>query len=159
MQGVPRACYIDTKLMHALRPGAAAGLEDENAIELLQELFWRVAIQILQHAVVGQDLHLVLRKYDAQKIAALPGTIARLINSSGGGAAMVSVGDVERWHLTKFPLDHVYISRFRNDPGGMADAILGTEIDLRRRSYPGRNQLIYRSVRWVYQEYRPSLGV
>ena len=51
-------------------------VDGEDAGELLHHLAGRPAVQILQHTVVGENLHLVVREDDAEERGALAGAFA-----------------------------------------------------------------------------------
>ena len=74
---VPLAGKIKTEFMFAAGRRRAMTVNGKNGVENFQQLLRRLAVQILQHAVVGQNLHLVVRKNHGEKLSALARALAR----------------------------------------------------------------------------------
>jgi hypothetical protein len=113
--------------------GAAvpSGIDGENRAENFQQLFRRPAVQILQHAVVRQNLHLVVRKNHGQKLSALPGALAGFKDARRRRAAMMAVGNVQVGNPRKLRFDEFDLVRVLNRPGRVPHAVPGREINLR----------------------------
>ena len=84
-----------------------------------------MAVQIFQHAVVGQNLHLVVRKNHGEKLSAVARALARLENPRRRRAAMMPVGDVEKRNLRELRFDELDFVRAGNRPRRVAHAVLG----------------------------------
>src|SRR5947208_1550358 len=100
--------------------GLAFAMENKNGFKDVQQLFRRPMIQILQHAVVGENLHLVVGKNDREKFPARARAMPRLEDSGGSCAAMMPVGDVKGVDLGKLRFDELDIVPVGNRPGGMS---------------------------------------
>ena len=57
--------------MLAGRPGRAASLDDEHTVKFFEQLPGVHAVKVLQRAVVGQNLHLVVGEEDGKKESAV----------------------------------------------------------------------------------------
>ncbi len=128
---VPAAVHENPQLMLARRCGDAETDDVENFLQFFEQFGGRQAVQIFQHAVVGQNLHLIVRKNYREKLAALAPALARLKNPRRRRAAMMSVRDVEKRNLRELRFDEFDFIRIGNVPRRMADAVLGRKINLR----------------------------
>ena len=117
------------------------------------------AIQVFQHAIVGQDLQLVVRKNDAQKKRAVAGAFARLENPRRRRAAMMAVGNIETGNRRKGAANRFDCRRFAHSPGRMADAVRGDEIGVGRLRSLGGSQGVNSLTRAKRQEDRAGLGI
>src|SRR5215210_2280018 len=89
---VPLSVQVETEMMLFGRRGRARVLLNyEHTVQLLQQLFRRESVQILQHTIVGKNLHLIVRKNNGQKPACVWVPTARLKDTRGGRAAMMTV--------------------------------------------------------------------
>src|SRR5947208_16038605 len=93
--------------MFSRRLGCALGLDDKDSIELPDQFCGIKTVQVFQNSVVRQNLHLIVRKNDAQEESAAARALPALINSGRGRAAMMAIGDVERVHACKLGLDEL----------------------------------------------------
>ena len=75
-EGAPLVAQEKAEFMLTGGLRRAGLLDDEHGFEFPEQRFRRKAVQILEHAVVGEDLHLVVREQDRQKVRALPGAFA-----------------------------------------------------------------------------------
>ncbi len=94
-EGMPSAGQIKAEFVFATGRRRTMTVNGKNRPENLQHLLRRPAVQILQHAVVGQDLHLIVRKNHREEPAAFTRTLARLIDPRCRRTAMMAVGDVQ----------------------------------------------------------------
>src|SRR5439155_7262342 len=95
IERVPLAVEKKAQLMFARWLVGTVSLNDEYTVEQLEHARGRQPVQVFQHAVVGQNLHLVMRKNYGEKSGTIAYRVARLINPRGRRAAMMAVGDVE----------------------------------------------------------------
>src|SRR5262249_4543191 len=70
VQRAPFAFEIKPELVFARRGREFGGLDDEHTVELFQKLRRRKAVEIFEHAVVGENLHLVVRENHRKELAA-----------------------------------------------------------------------------------------
>ena len=119
----------------------------------------RHSVQVFQHAVVGQNLHLVVGKNHGEKPAGAACPVARLINSSGRRAAMMPVGDVEDGDSGELQFDAVDGSCVGDGPGGMPHPVVGDEINIRCFVSFFRDQFVKRRQSAISQKYRAGLCV
>ena len=79
------------------RPAPSDGSTGEALAERGEQLVGVAAVQVLEHAVVVEDGHLVRRERGPRGSSAPTRPVAaRLGDARGGGRAVVAVGDVER---------------------------------------------------------------
>jgi hypothetical protein len=156
---VPLAFEEETEFVFASWLRRAVWLDDENGVEFLEQLSGSKSVEILQHAVVGENLHLVVRENDAQKIAAVTSAFAALIDATGGGAAVVSISDVKKWDGGEFVFDELDGGGIVDNPGGVAHAVLGSEIDVRLFSGFLFGQVIDYGIGAVSQKHRAGLRI
>ena len=102
---VPLAVNEPAKRVFARRRGRPPRIGVEHFFQLQRQLVRREAVQIFQHAVVGQNLHLVVRKNHGEKLSAVARAVARLKNARRRRAAMMAVGDVEKRNLRELRFD------------------------------------------------------
>lgn len=115
---------------------------NEHGIEPFEQFGWFQAVQIFEHAIVRQDLHLLVRKDHGEKPTALPGAFASFEYASCGSAAVVAIGDVERRDVAEGIFDECYIAGIGQDPGGMPNAVFGGEINFWCRANFAGEQII-----------------
>src|SRR5271169_2829531 len=145
--------------MPARGRGFPVCLDDENAVEPFQHLCWRKSVEIFKDAIVGKDLHLVVRKDNAQENPAFPGTFARLENPCCGCASVMAVRNVKRRKARELPLEPLQVFSLGDGPGAVADPVYSDEINLRCRSSMSADDLIQVTGRPINQEDRPGLGI
>src|SRR5438552_8171934 len=109
--------------MSAFWLAGTVSLNDEYTVEHFEHSRRRHPVQVFQHAVVGQNLHLLVRKNHGKKPAAAPCPVARLINSRSRRATMMAVGDIEDWDAGELLFDAVDGSCVGDAPGGMAHLV------------------------------------
>src|SRR6266545_1138705 len=95
IQRVPVTVEVKAEFMVAHWLAGTVSLDDKYTIERLEQPRRRHPVQVFQHAVVRENLHLVVWKYHGEEPAAVARALAGLKNSRGRGAAMMAVGDVE----------------------------------------------------------------
>src|SRR5206468_51886 len=96
IQRVPLAVQIEAEFMFAGRSRGYISFDDEHNVEFFQQPRRGHAVEVLKGPVVGQNLHLAVRKNDGEKKGAAARALARLINAHGRRAAMMAVGNVEK---------------------------------------------------------------
>ena len=86
-------------------------------------------MQIFDYAIVREDLHLVVRENDRQKLTALPNAISCGTNARSRRAAVMSVGDVQEINGNELRINKCDILRAINHPRGVLHAVIGGEVD------------------------------
>src|SRR4051794_407922 len=86
-------------------------------------------MQVFEHAVVRENLHLIVRKDHRQKTGTLPGSFSCLKNARGSGAAMMTIGDVERGNFCECIFDEGDVVCIRNNPRSVPNSIFGCKVD------------------------------
>ena len=157
-QRVPLPAEIQSQEMFLTRfRRARVLLNHEHRVQFLQQLLVRQTVEVFQHAVVGQNLHLVVRKDHGEKPACVRIAALRLIHARRRRAAMMPVRDVERRHRREFPLDRLDTVRVANDPGRVPHAVGGGEIHIRHFLQTAVHKRINAYRRAVREEHRPRL--
>src|SRR5713101_9841895 len=130
---VPNPLEEHSELMRAFRFGSRSLFHLEPERDLLQQLLRAQAMEILDHAVVAQNLHLIMGKHHHQEEVAfsrrLPSLLRLLSYPGGGSRSMMPVGNIERWNLLEHSLEARSLG-LRDGPEGVADPILADEVDL-----------------------------
>ncbi len=147
------------EFMLARRNRGAGSFDDEHPVQFLDELLCREPVQVLQHAVVRQDLHLLVREDDAEELAALPRAVARLENARRRRAAMMSIGDVKSGDACEFVLDEFDLRRVADDPRSVPHAVRRGEIHIRLLGCFFASEFVKGRLGAVGQEYRAGLGI
>ena len=174
-EAVPLAVEVDGDLAHAGRRVAA--LADVHAVraDRVQEPGGGVAVEVLDHAVVREDLHLVVRERHGEEPLALGAAVAGLAlgritgpglrdgaaGAHGAGGAMVAVRDVELLDAAEGLHDGRGLLG-GGRPDGVADAIGSGEAEEglagARSLGRGGDQGVDAGVRRVGQEDGAGLG-
>ena len=99
----------------------------------IEKLRGRHAPEILDHPVVGKDLHLVVRERNRQHPVVFAGasTLERATRAGGARRTVVSVGDIQVRDLRKRGND-VVVGVLLDRPQHVSHAIAGREIKQRR---------------------------
>ena len=114
--------------MFAFRRRLAEADGFKNFFQFRNQFAGREAVQIFQHTVVGQNLHLVVRKNYGEKLAAVTRAVARFENATGRRAAMMSVRDVKRRNLRELRFNKGDFVCAGNCPRRVAHAVRTGEI-------------------------------
>src|SRR5437899_1955183 len=113
---MPPASQIETQFMSARRLGLSVALNYEYSVEFFQQLLGSRAVQILQNAIIRQNLRLIMGKDHTEKKPALPGAIAIFANARRRRAAMVAIGDVKRRNPGELVFNYRHPAAIRNGP-------------------------------------------
>ena len=153
-------------LMPGLHRTGAAVARIETQLETGQKLVVLQAVQVLHHAVVVQDLHLVVGEYDGgEEIpgfltrAGRPCLTAQLLHALGGGRTVMTVGHIQTLHLVEGFLDTPDRLVVLHHPQHMAIAIVCHKIVLGHLRDNACDQGVDLGPGTVSQKHRPHLRV
>ena len=118
-----------------------------------------MAVEILEHAVVGQDVHLVVREDHGEETRAAARAAAALVDAAGRRTAVMAVGDVERGHFRELADEEIDVRCFRNRPRAVAHAVRRGEVDLRLAGGDAGNERVDFRHGLVGEENRAGLRV
>jgi hypothetical protein len=90
-----------------------------------------VSVEVLDHAIVGHEIKLVVGKGYRQKVRARVIIVCALSYTSGGGGAVVSISDVERVELSEGAEEPLLLRALTHRPELMAHAVLSDKINAR----------------------------
>ena len=156
---MPLAGQIKAEFVFATGRRRTLTVNGKNRAENFQQLLRRPSVQILQHPVVGQNLHLIVRKNHGEEPAAFTRALAILINARRRRAAMMAVGDVQVGNPRKLRFDEFEFVRLPNRPGHMPHAVPGREINLRLAGGLFRDEFVQGTGGRIGQEHRAGLRV
>ena len=141
VEAVPLAVQVHAEFTPPLRSNRAVRHFDLEALfHRVQKRFFRQAVHVTHDTVIVEDLHLVVGKHDDLEIVVtlftrVPGIgfPAHGGDAAGGGGTVVAVGNVELIHGIKAAGEQLDVGIVVDHPQGMAHAVIGGEIVLRRR--------------------------
>ena len=102
--------------MLARRHRLSLVLNNEHGVELFQQFIHMTASNILQHAIIRQNLHLVVRKNYRQKNRAVTSPFAALIDSRRRRAPMMPIRNVKLFEPLKRAFDKGDVAGMRQHP-------------------------------------------